>query len=232
MAMNVASRTWDWQRVRDAASRLTTPLHPDDYLSMINPLWTSRELRGKVEQVIPETEDAATLVIRPGWGWSPQYTPGQYIGIGVEVEGRYHWRSYSLSSPAVRRKGLITITVRAMPEGFLSDHLVRGLEPGTIVRLATPAGEFTLPKLVTRSCLRARSPSILSVSIASPKISTATQRHSTDSPSSTSSAHAKNGTITMRSVVSALGTFQLLTCRVSVIAAPLSRWPLSRWPMT
>jgi ferredoxin-NADP reductase len=145
MAMNVASRTWDWQRVRDAASRLTTPLHPDDYLSMINPLWTSRELRGKVEQVVPETEDAATLVIRPGWGWSPQYTPGQYIGIGVEVEGRYHWRSYSLSSPAVRRKGLITITVRAMPEGFLSDHLVRGLEPGTIIRLATPAGEFTLP---------------------------------------------------------------------------------------
>jgi len=32
-----------------------------------------------------------------------------------------------------------------MPEGFLSDHLVRGLAPGTIVRLAAPAGEFTLP---------------------------------------------------------------------------------------
>ena len=30
----------DWHRVRGLASRLTTPLHPDDYLSMINPLWT------------------------------------------------------------------------------------------------------------------------------------------------------------------------------------------------
>ncbi len=138
--------TWlDWQRVRDLASRLTTPLHPDDYLSMINPLWSSRELRGRIEEVVPETEDAATLTIRPGWGWSFEHEAGQYIGIGVEMGGRYHWRSYSLSSVPLRGKGTITITVRAMPEGFLSDHLVRGLAPGTIVRLAAPAGEFTLP---------------------------------------------------------------------------------------
>lgn len=135
----------DWQRVRDVAARLTTPLHPDDYLSMINPLWSTRELRGRVEKVTPETDDAATLVIKPGWGWSFDHEAGQYIGIGVEVEGRYHWRSYSLSSVPLRGKGTITITVRAMPEGFLSDHLVRGLDPGTIVRLAAPAGEFTLP---------------------------------------------------------------------------------------
>ncbi len=32
-----------------------------------------------------------------------------------------------------------------MPEGFLSDHLVNGLEPGTIVRLASPQGDFVLP---------------------------------------------------------------------------------------
>ena len=32
-----------------------------------------------------------------------------------------------------------------MPEGFLSDHLVSGLEPGTIVRLAAPEGDFALP---------------------------------------------------------------------------------------
>ena len=76
----------DWQRVRDLASRLTTPLHPDDYLSMINPLWSSRELRGRIEQVVPETEDAATLTIRPGWGWSFEHEAGQYIGIGVAVD--------------------------------------------------------------------------------------------------------------------------------------------------
>lgn len=134
-----------WERVRKAADKLTTPLLPDDYLTLINPLWSSRELRGRVERVIPETDDAATLVIRPGWGWRYLHRPGQFVGIGVQVGGKYHWRSYSVSSPPVRSGRTLAITVRAMPEGFLSEHLVNGLEPGTIVRLATPSGDFVLP---------------------------------------------------------------------------------------
>src|SRR3954469_976750 len=117
--------------VRDVAARMTTPLLPDDYLHMLNPLWTARELRGKVVKVVPETDDAATLVIKPGWGWSFDYQPGQYVGIGISVGGRWHWRSYSLSSPPDRDddgKQHIAVTVKAMPEGFLSSHLVRGLE--------------------------------------------------------------------------------------------------------
>jgi stearoyl-CoA 9-desaturase NADPH oxidoreductase len=145
MSVKMTGRPWDWTRVRGAAARLTTPLHPDDYLSMINPLWSARELRGRVERVIPETEDAATLIIKPGWGWTFHHQAGQYVGIGVELNGRFHWRSYSLSSPPRLDRHTITITVRAMPEGFLSDHLVRGLAPGTMVRLAAPSGEFTLP---------------------------------------------------------------------------------------
>ena len=134
-----------WEKVRRAADKLTTPLLPDDYLTLINPLWSSRELRGRVEEVIPETEDAATLVIRPGWGWHYDHRPGQYVGIGVEIAGKFHWRSYSVSSPPKRTGRTLAITVRAMPEGFLSEHLVNGLAPGTIVRLATPNGDFVLP---------------------------------------------------------------------------------------
>ncbi|HSP37417.1 MAG TPA: ferredoxin reductase [Frankiaceae bacterium] len=133
------------RRLRDLATRLTTPLLPDDYLQLINPLWSSRELRAKVEDVVPQADDAATLVLRPGWGWSFDHQPGQYVGIGVQVGGRWHWRSYSLTSPAVGAGDLLEVTVKAMPEGFVSDHLVRGLEPGTIVRLAAPQGDFVLP---------------------------------------------------------------------------------------
>ena len=140
-----SSTTVPWDRVRRAGSKLTTPLHPDDYLRLLNPLWTSRELRGRVEKVVPETEDAATLVIRPGWGWRWDHRPGQYIGIGIPVDGKFQWRSYSVSSPTKQRGRTIAITVRAMPEGLLSSHLVNGLEPGTIVRLAAPEGDFTLP---------------------------------------------------------------------------------------
>jgi ferredoxin-NADP reductase len=131
--------------LRSALSRLTTPLLPDDYLHLLNPLWSARELRGVIVDVVPETETAATLVIRPGWGWSADYSPGQYVGIGICVDGRWHWRSYSLTSVPTPGDGTISITVKAMPEGFLSGHLVRGLEPGAIVRLAAPQGDFVLP---------------------------------------------------------------------------------------
>ena len=143
------SGTIPWERVRRAGDKLTTPLLPDDYLPLLNPLWSSRELRGRVEKVVPETEDAATLVIRPGWGWHYNHRPGQYVGIGVQVDGKFRGaptRSARRRSAHFRGNGrTIAITVRAMPEGLLSAHLVDGLEPGTIVRLALPEGDFVLP---------------------------------------------------------------------------------------
>ncbi len=143
--MRSAARVVPWERVRRAGSKLTTPLHPDDYLRLVNPLWSQRELRGRIEEVIPETDDAATLVIRPGWGWRYRHRPGQYVGIGIQVDGKFQWRSYSVSSEPRRKGRTISITVRAMPEGKLSSHLVKGLEPGTILRLALPEGDFVLP---------------------------------------------------------------------------------------
>jgi ferredoxin-NADP reductase len=148
-----AERHPGWHALRKLAARITTPLLPDDYLHLANPLWSARELRGRILEVRRETEDSATLVIKPGWGFSFDYQPGQYIGIGLLVDGRWRWRSYSLTSspaatasaPGSRLDRTVTITVKAMPEGFLSTHLVAGVEPGTIVRLAAPQGNFVLP---------------------------------------------------------------------------------------
>lgn len=131
--------------LRGLLARATTPLLPDDYLKLLNPLWSARELRGQVVEVRKETEDSATVTIKPGWGFSGDYRPGQYVGIGLHVDGRWHWRSYSLTSVPRRQADLISITVKATPEGFLSSHLVGGVKPGTIVRLASPRGEFALP---------------------------------------------------------------------------------------
>lgn len=152
-----------WGTARALAERITTPLLPDDYLKLANPLWSARELRGRVLEVRRETVDSATLVIKPGWGFTFDYQPGQYIGIGVLVDGRWRWRSYSLTSspvdgvagPAILGRGnrVITITVKAMPEGFLSTHLVDGVAPGTIVRLAAPQGNFVMPDPAPASVL-------------------------------------------------------------------------------
>src|SRR5258705_3229623 len=150
-----AGRHRGWDTARAIAERITTPLLPDDYLKLANPLRSARELRGRLLDVRRETVDSATVVIKPGWGFSFDYQPGQYIGIGVLVDGRWRWRSYSLTSspvagaagPATSKFGsrTITITVKAMPEGFLSTHLVGGVAPGTIVRLAPPQGNLVMP---------------------------------------------------------------------------------------
>jgi stearoyl-CoA 9-desaturase NADPH oxidoreductase len=142
-----------WDTARAIAERITTPLLPDDYLKLANPLWSARELRGRVLQVRRETVDSATLVIKPGWGFSFDYQPGQYIGIGLLVDGRWRWRSYSLTSSPMTGSRTITITVKAMPEGFLSTHLVGGVAPGTIVRLAAPQGNFVMPDPAPASVL-------------------------------------------------------------------------------
>ncbi|MGW4841186.1 ferredoxin reductase [Nocardia brasiliensis] len=150
-AASVAERGGKLNVLRGAVARVTTPLLPDDYLHLANPLWSARELRGRIVDVRKETADSATLVIKPGWGFDFKYEPGQYIGIGVLVDGRWHWRSYSLtcppnwSDPGAGGKRVISIAVKAMPEGFLSSHLVSGVPVGTVVRLAAPQGGFVLP---------------------------------------------------------------------------------------
>src|SRR3954451_9156359 len=132
------------RRALKAAGVLFTPLLPDDYLELINPLWSTRELRGRIERISPETEDAVTVLIRPGWEWEG-HEPGQYLRIGVVVNGVHHWRAYSLTSDPGRPDGFISITPKLVEEGVVSPFLTRQMKPGCIVRLGGVEGTFTLP---------------------------------------------------------------------------------------
>src|SRR3954447_3553847 len=127
-----------------AAGGLFTPLLPDAYLQLINPLWSTRELRGRIERISPETEDAVTVLIRPGWEWEG-HEPGQYLRIGVVVNGVHHWRAYSLTSDPGRPDGFISITPKLVEEGVVSPFLTCEAKPGTLVRLGGVEGTFTLP---------------------------------------------------------------------------------------
>src|SRR3954468_19993732 len=132
------------RRILKAVSSLTTPLLPDDYLEMINPLWSTRELRGRVESIDKETPDAATVLIKPGYAWEG-HKPGQFLRIGLDIEGVRHWRAYSLTSDPERPDGRISITVKNVDEGTVSPYLVKRGRPGTIVSLGGVQGEFVLP---------------------------------------------------------------------------------------
>ena len=137
-------------RLRGRAARIVelvaTPLVPADYVDLIDPLRSGADLRARIVAVEPETADAATLVLRPGRGWRG-HTAGQYVRLGVDVNGVRQWRAYSVTSPADRCDGCLTVTVKAMPDGVVSNHLVRSVRPGTVIQLDQAAGDFVLPDL-------------------------------------------------------------------------------------
>ena len=127
-------------RVAEAAS---SPLVPADFFDLFAPLRRGAELRGKVVSVHPETKDAATLLIKPGADWAG-HVPGQYLRRGIDVNGVRQWRAYSLTH-GPRPDGLISITVKAVPDGLVSHHVVHDCKPGTLVHLEQAQGEFVLP---------------------------------------------------------------------------------------
>lgn len=130
--------------VRNVLRRFTTPLLPDDYTHLVNPLWTTREVRGRIVDVTHGPDNTTNLTITPGWGMNTRFSAGQYIGIGVAMNGRYVWRSYSLTDAPRPGRDTLSVTVKAIPHGRMSNHL-HDIQPGRIVRLAQPAGEFVLP---------------------------------------------------------------------------------------
>ena len=135
-----------------AMRSLFTPLLPDDYLELINPLWSTQELRGRIERIQRETADAVTVLIRPGYEW-PGHRPGQYLRVGVVVDGVHHWRAYSLTTDPGRSDGLIGITPKLVESGVVSPYLVHGARPGDIVRLGGVEGTFVLPEPAPRKLL-------------------------------------------------------------------------------
>lgn len=138
------------ERALRVAEMLTTPLLPADYLDLLAPLHSRDQLRGRVVAVLPETPDSATLVIQPGRGWR-EHRPGQYLRVGVDIDGVRYWRSYSITAAHLGPSGTgtggcLTITPRAIPEGLVSNHLVHRLRPGAIIQLDQAQGEFVLPE--------------------------------------------------------------------------------------
>ena len=130
--------------LRRVADALSSPLPVDAYLGLLDPLWSSTSLKGRVVSVTPETHRSATITIYPGRGFGG-YEAGQWVTVGVEIDGVRHRRCYSLTSNPERSEGLISITVSAMPEGLVSNHLVYGTEPGDYLTLEQPSGDFHLP---------------------------------------------------------------------------------------
>ncbi|MCW2750659.1 MAG: hypothetical protein JWR83_1769 [Aeromicrobium sp.] len=131
---------------------LTSPYTVDHYLDQIHPMLAAENVRARVVEVIHETGDASTVVLRPNGAWSG-FQPGQHVQFGIEVEGKRRIRCFSVSTSSAAKNGTFSVSVKAHPDGYVSQFLHHELAPKTIVYLSQAEGEFVLPKVVPDNLL-------------------------------------------------------------------------------
>ncbi len=130
-----------------AVASLTSPHSVDHYLEQLHPLLTVEAVRARVVEVRRETGAASTVVLRPNGAWRG-FVPGQHVQFGIEVDGTRKVRVFSVSSSQASDDGTFSVSVKAHPDGYVSQFLHRELAPRTIVYLSQAQGEFVLPDQV------------------------------------------------------------------------------------
>ncbi|WP_376961493.1 FAD-binding oxidoreductase [Azospirillum sp. A26] len=89
-----------------------------------------------------ETHDVKTFVFAPRQPCLFRFRPGQFITLELPIGGETIHRSYTVSSSAARPHRL-SITVKRVPGGPVSNWLHDTLKPGDTIRAVGPLGEFT-----------------------------------------------------------------------------------------
>jgi ferredoxin-NADP reductase len=137
------------------AAALTTPHGVDRYLELFAPMGVVNEVRARIVSIERETRagaPVATVTLEPNRRWKG-HEAGQYVQVGIEVDGRRRTRCFSVSSAESKPGDLITLTMRANPDGIVSRHLVEDARPGDVLFLSQAQGEFTLPNPLPPSVL-------------------------------------------------------------------------------
>lgn len=101
----------------------------------------SKYLFLKVKEIEKETEEASTIHF-----WHPlnevvAYRPGQFLTILLPQDDKKIRRSYSMSSSPYTDVSL-AITIKRVPGGFASNHLLDSVKPGDILETMEPIGNF------------------------------------------------------------------------------------------
>lgn len=113
----------------------------DRYKELVHPLWVTTP-RGVIRSIRPITPTASVVTIRTNRAWTG-HRPGQFVTIGIDVDGVRHQRCYSITSTPDEPD--LEIAVQRVADGTVSRHLTTDARPGDVVHLGAADGDFTLP---------------------------------------------------------------------------------------
>ena len=101
------------------------------------------ERQFRIDRIVKESEVISSFYLMPCDGEAViDFTPGQYVGLILTVDGESVRRNYSLSD-APGKEGL-RISVKREGEGVVSGYLHGQAHEGDVVALTAPAGDFVL----------------------------------------------------------------------------------------
>ncbi len=145
-AMNALVRT-STRRPRNPLKRVMRPLVSprvfDFWAAHVNPVWSWERPLARIVRRQVETADTVTLWLKPNRHWQG-FLPGQHVNVTAQVNGVRVTRSYSLTS-ASPVQGCVSITVKAITGGRLSEHLQMSARVGEVLELSQAFGDMTLP---------------------------------------------------------------------------------------
>ncbi|MCW5231842.1 FAD-binding oxidoreductase [Verminephrobacter eiseniae] len=122
-----------------------SPGSPDlpDFTAPAPPPWsTEQDHRLRCVHIRQETHDVKTFVLAPRAPRSFRYLPGQFITLELDIAGRRINRCYTLSSTPTR-PDLVSITVKRVPGGPVSNWLHEQLRVGMALDVLGPGGAFS-----------------------------------------------------------------------------------------
>ncbi|RYZ98756.1 MAG: ferredoxin--NADP reductase [Sphingobacteriaceae bacterium] len=95
----------------------------------------------QVVEIRPETPDTVTICLKQPGLKKIKYLPGQYLTLIFRINGRKYIRPYSFSSaPGVDAH--LEVTVKRVPGGIVSNHIIDFVKAGDQLEVAPPLGDF------------------------------------------------------------------------------------------
>jgi ferredoxin-NADP reductase len=122
---------------------MTSSLHAPDFAAPASQPWSSdRDEQLRCVHIRQETHDVKTFVLAADGPRSFRYVPGQFITLELHIGGQTVNRCYTLSSSPTR-PDTVSITVKRVPGGQVSNWLHDNLRVGMALGVMGPSGVFS-----------------------------------------------------------------------------------------
>ncbi len=130
-------------RLRRLATPFVVPPVFDFWAQRLHPTWSWERPLARVVAHAPAASNAVTLILKPNRHWAGAQ-PGQHVNLTADIDGVRITRSYSLDAP-VGADGRISITIKGVDAGRMSQHLLDAARRGDVVDIGPGFGDLVLP---------------------------------------------------------------------------------------